>query len=100
MNRGPRNCRQEVKEGEAKSSHPHHAGDARHHRLDAGNEAPDDDAYAAPMGKMALPGRQQSMITGEGPNLDKAFLVDATGPIGNRVADGGSKNCRDEGWPE
>src|SRR5258708_18384655 len=39
-------------------------------------------------------------MVGKGPDVDKAFLVDAAGPIGNRVSDGGSKNCRDENRPE
>lgn len=70
------------------------------HGLDTGNETTDDDARAAATGKMPLSGRQKSMMVGKRPNLDKALLVNATGPIGNRVSDSGSKNCRDESRPE
>src|ERR1700724_3276604 len=40
------------------------------------------------------------MVSGKGPNLDQAFPVDATGPIGCRISDDGSKSCCDENRPE
>src|ERR1700674_4871577 len=39
-------------------------------------------------------------MSGKRPNLDKVFLVDTTGPIGNRISDGSSNNRRDENRPE
>ncbi len=100
MNGGPCDRGQEVEDGEAKNAHPHHAGDAGYHGLDAWNEPSDDDALATMMIKVSLSGCPKSTITRKGPHLGEAFLVNTTGPIGKRIPDTGSENCRDENWPE
>jgi hypothetical protein len=100
MGRGPSRRRNDVEQREAHDAHAHHAGDTGHHRLDARDEAADDDALAAMEREIFLPRRQQAAIARERPDVRDPRLEDMAEPKGELVANGGPQGRRDEDRPE
>ncbi len=100
MDQGPDDRRDHVDDGEAGRIHADHAGDARHHCLDARHEPADEHALGAMGAEVGLAAGNQLAIAVERPALPQRLVIDPADPVGDRVAGDGAQHGPDEDRPK